>query len=82
VAPILLQTKLYDPPVRHSLVLHPQLIAKLAEKRPCMLILLSGPAGYGKTTLITEWIEHINNETPVCWLSVDEDDNDPQLFFG
>jgi LuxR family maltose regulon positive regulatory protein len=43
--------------------------------------LLSAPAGYGKTTLITEWIDQVQGETAVCWLSLDEDDSDPYQFF-
>ena len=86
----LLQTKLYIPSVRTSLVPRPHLVAKLAGIRPCKLILLSAPAGYGKTTLITEWIDQIQTETActepaevaVCWLSLDEDDSDPHQFFN
>ena len=78
---MLLQTKLYIPSFRDTLIHRPQLIAKLEEKQSCKLILLSAPAGYGKTTLITEWINHLEKERPVCWLSLDEDDSDPVQFF-
>ncbi|NKQ34404.1 MAG: hypothetical protein HF973_02185, partial [Chloroflexi bacterium] len=77
----LLQTKLYIPSLRPSLVPRPHLIAKLDEERPCKLILLSAPAGYGKTTLVTEWIDRIQKDTLVCWLSLEEDDSDPHQFF-
>ena len=46
------------------------------------MILLSAPAGYGKTTLVTEWIDQHRQDTAVCWLSLDEDDSDPQRFFS
>ncbi|MCP4935016.1 MAG: hypothetical protein GY927_12620, partial [bacterium] len=81
VETLLLQTKLYTPSLRPSLVPRPHLVAKLDAKRPLKLILLSAPAGYGKTTLITEWIDQIQGNTAVCWLSLDEDDSDPQQFF-
>lgn len=76
----LLQTKLYIPTLRPSLVPRPHLIAKLDGGQPHKLTLLSAPAGYGKTTLITEWID--SQETAVCWLSLDEDDSDPHQFFN
>ncbi len=83
----LLQTKLYIPSLRPSLVPRPHLIAKLDGEQPRKLILLSAPAGYGKTTLVTEWIEQGETacaepaEVAVCWLSLDEDDSDPHRFF-
>jgi len=43
------------------------------------LTLASAPAGFGKTTLITDWLSHLNR--PVGWVSLDEDDSDPQQFF-
>ncbi|MCP5099513.1 MAG: hypothetical protein GY943_28490, partial [Chloroflexi bacterium] len=82
VETLLLQTKLYTPSLRPSLVPRPHLVAKLDAKRPLTLILLSAPAGYGKTTLITEWIEQIQTDVPICWLSLDEDDSDPHQFFN
>jgi len=81
VETILLQTKLYIPSLRPSLVPRPHLIAQLDRGRAGKLILLSAPAGYGKTTLVTEWIAQIQKETAVCWLSLDEDDSDPHQFF-
>jgi len=90
VETILLQTKLYIPTRRSSLVPRPHLVAKLDGERQGKLILLSAPAGYGKTTLVTEWIDQIQKDTArvepaevaVCWLSLDEDDSNPQLFFS
>ena len=78
----LLQTKLFIPPFRQSHILRPRLIDKLSETRSYKLILLSAPAGYGKTTLATEWIEQLAPNTAVHWLSLDEDDNDSQRFFN
>jgi LuxR family maltose regulon positive regulatory protein len=44
------------------------------------LTLISAPAGFGKTTLITEWLQHIDQ--PVLWISLDEDDNDQVRFLN
>ncbi len=52
----LLATKLYIPPVRPSLVSRPRLLAQLERGLRSRLILVSAPAGFGKTTLISEWI--------------------------
>ncbi|UCG25858.1 MAG: helix-turn-helix transcriptional regulator, partial [Chloroflexota bacterium] len=84
----LLQSKLFMPPLRPMLVARPRLLARLdrglAER--CSLALVSAPAGFGKTTLIAAWGAHLaQSEQPaarLCWLSLDEDDNDPRLFFS
>ena len=44
------------------------------------LTLVSAPAGFGKTTLVTEWLSRL--EHPVAWLSLDEEDNDPARFLS
>ncbi len=80
-APIL-ATKLYIPPSRPNIVRARQLIAQLNESlhhTPGM-ILISAPAGYGKTTLISEWIAGC--ERPAAWLSLDEGDNDPSRILS
>ena len=76
----LLQTKLYRPQTRSDLVLRPRLIKKLNEGLDCRLILLSAPAGYGKSTLLSEWAEAV--ERPAAWLSLEEADNNPKRFFS
>ena len=46
------------------------------------LTVLSAPAGFGKTTMVTEWLASIAEERPrVSWLSLDAGDNDPALFW-
>jgi LuxR family maltose regulon positive regulatory protein len=72
----LLQTKLYIPPIRTEVVSRLHLLARLDEGlRPgCKLILVSAPAGFGKTTLVVAWIHHL--DIPVAWLSLDREDND------
>jgi LuxR family maltose regulon positive regulatory protein len=80
----LLKTKLYIPPVRSELVLRPHLVERLDEgfRQGCRLILISAPAGYGKTTLLGEWIAHCELRTRVAWVSLDEGDNDPAHFWA
>jgi len=77
--PILL-TKLFIPPPRHKTVLRPRLIERLNEGLHGKLILISAPAGFGKTTLVSEWIAGC--ERPVAWLSLDEGDNDLSRFLS
>ena len=78
-APIL-ATKLYIPPPRPKIVLRPRLIERLNEGLAAgrKLTLISASAGFGKTTLVSEWIAGC--ERPVAWLSLDEGDNDPTRF--
>jgi LuxR family maltose regulon positive regulatory protein len=71
----LLQTKLYIPPTRPELVPRPRLIKRLNEGMSRKLALISAPAGFGKTTVVSDWIHQ--SGVPVAWLSLDEDDNDP-----
>jgi LuxR family transcriptional regulator, maltose regulon positive regulatory protein len=79
VTPIL-ATKLYIPPLRPNVVLRPRLIERLNEGLLRKLILISAPAGFGKSTLLSEWIEGLGQ--PVAWLSLDEGDNDPARFLA
>jgi len=74
----LLLTKLYIPPPRLNMVLRPRLIERLNESLQRKLTLISAPAGFGKTTLVSEWITSCGR--PVAWLSLDEGDNDPTRF--
>ena len=75
----LLTTKLYIPPVRPELVPRPRLIERLNAGLDRKLTLVSAPAGYGKTTLISAWLRGAG--VPSAWLSLDEGDNDPVRFF-
>jgi len=76
----LLQTKLYAPPPRPELVSRPRLIERLNAGFHCKMILISAPAGFGKTTLVSEWVH--DSGRPVAWLSLDEGDNDPTRFLA
>lgn len=75
---ILLQTKLYVPRLRPSLIPRPHLIEKLNTGLGGKLTLISAPAGFGKTTLVSEWIA--GGERPFTWLSLDERDSDLTRF--
>jgi LuxR family maltose regulon positive regulatory protein len=74
----LLQTKLYIPPARPERVPRPRLIERLNAGLLGRLTLLSAPAGFGKTTLVTEWLNSVKR--PFTWLSLDEHDGDPARF--
>ncbi|PKN97326.1 MAG: helix-turn-helix transcriptional regulator [Chloroflexi bacterium HGW-Chloroflexi-4] len=74
----LLLTKLYVPLPRPKIVSRPRLIERLNEGMHCKLILISAPAGFGKTTLVSEWLAGC--QRPVAWLSLDEGDNVPTRF--
>lgn len=78
--PLLLTTKLYLPPIRAHLVPRPRLTQRLNEGLSHKLTLISAPAGFGKTTLLSEWIPH--SEWCVTWVSLDEGDNDPTRFWS
>jgi LuxR family maltose regulon positive regulatory protein len=74
----ILATKLYIPPTRPNIVLRSRLIERLNEGLQHKLTLISAPAGFGKTTLVSEWVA--GSKQPVAWLSLDEGDNDPTRF--
>jgi LuxR family maltose regulon positive regulatory protein len=80
----LLKTKLYIPPARSDLVPRPRLIERLDEglRLGCKLTLISAPAGFGKTTLLSEWIAGCGARARVAWLSLDEGDNDVARFWS
>ncbi len=76
----ILATKLFIPPTRSQLVLRPRLIERLNEGLQRKLTLISAPAGFGKTTLVSEWLAGCSQ--PAAWLSLDEGDNDPTRFLA
>jgi LuxR family maltose regulon positive regulatory protein len=90
----LLTTKLYVPSIRPGLVSRPHLIERLNEgvRLGRKLTLLSAPAGYGKTTLLSEWVHSLaevptDRGAPVpllrtAWVSLDKGDNDPARFWS
>ena len=76
----LLVTKLYIPKVRNELVVRPRLVDQLIAGKERKLILVTAPAGYGKTTLLTEWFS--KNTEAVAWYSLDQADNDVGRFLS
>ena len=74
-------TKLFLPPIQPGLVPRPRLFDALDEAWHTgqRLVLLSAPPGYGKTTLLSEWIAI--REIPAVWLALDDKDNEPVRFF-
>jgi LuxR family maltose regulon positive regulatory protein len=76
----LLSTKLCIPHPHRELVSRPRLIERLDAGLRGKLMLVSAPAGYGKTTLVSDWI--VRSQIPAAWLSLDASDNDVGRFFS
>ena len=74
----ILATKLYIPPPRSRIVSRPRLFGQLSDILNHKLTLISAPAGFGKTTLVSEWIACCGKS--VAWLSLDEGDNNLTRF--
>lgn len=74
----LLRTKLQRPALPINTVDRPRLIGSLKLVSDLPLTLISAPVGFGKTTLVAQSLAHL--ATPVAWLSLDEYDNDLQIF--
>ncbi|MEL6901773.1 MAG: helix-turn-helix transcriptional regulator, partial [Cyanobacteria bacterium J06606_4] len=74
----LLETKLYRPKWSTERVSRPRLIERLQPQRK--LTLVSAPAGFGKTTLLAEWIAAIPTQV-IAWVSLDRSDNTPSTFW-
>lgn len=76
----LIRSKLYIPQVRPNLVPRPRLVERLTEGFTRPLTLIAAPAGFGKTTLLSELIASAGAGLPVAWVSLDERDNEPARF--
>ena len=76
----MLLTKLHIPPAGNNIVHRTALFEKLNSGLQRRLILVSAPAGYGKTTLLSDWI--CQYKIPVAWISLDNNDNDPAVFIS
>jgi hypothetical protein len=78
----LLETKLYVPRLRRGLVARPRLSERLSRGAESKLTLISAPAGFGKTTLLAEWMATAPaRERPTAWLSLDPSDNEAASFW-
>src|ERR671928_1889482 len=78
IASPLLETKLYVPRRRRGLVARPRLADRLNHGTESKLTLVSAPAGFGKTTLLAEWLA---DKRSAAWLSLDQSDNQSSLFW-
>ena len=84
---ILLHTKLHRPRLPHNLVVRPRLLEVLNHAIDQQITLVCAPAGFGKTTLVSAWLELMDIDksaaaasVPAAWLSLDENDSDLNLF--
>jgi len=83
VATPLLETKLYVPKLRRSLVVRPRLHEHLSRGAESKLTLISAPAGFGKTTVLAEWLAADPAGGPLAaWLSLDQGDTGPASFWS
>jgi LuxR family maltose regulon positive regulatory protein len=80
----LLATKFYIPENRTTTLSRPRLMRSLTQgaAKGGRFFLVSAPAGYGKTTLVVEWVREMEGDIPAVWLSLDERDNDPVRFLN
>ena len=76
----LVASKLHRPLIRPGTVRRSSLVERLARSGPCPVVSVVAPAGYGKTTLLSQWAER--NGLAFAWVSVDEADNDPKVLLS
>ena len=72
-----IDTKLRGPHSRQEWVNRPRLLSELTGTASAKLVLVDAPAGFGKTTLMTQWRSAAAEDRPVAWLSLDRGDDDP-----
>ena len=76
----ILRTKLHRPPIGATHLHRDHLLDRLSQARHRPLTLVSAPAGYGKSTLVSCWLEAC--DVPGAWVSLDRDDSDPRIFLS
>lgn len=76
----ILATKLYIPRPRADLTLRPRLLARLDAGLAGNLTLIAAPAGWGKTTLLADWLRRANHRRKAAWLTLEVGDAEPTLF--
>jgi LuxR family maltose regulon positive regulatory protein len=81
----LLTIKFSIPVTSHLVIPRPRLVSLLngiIQRESTKLVLVSAPAGFGKTTLLATWLKSLpENRPPIAWVSLDEEDNDPIRFW-
>ena len=77
--PVLIRTKFSRPPTRPEFVERPRLLDRLDNAvEEHRVVMVSAPPGFGKTTLVTQWLAR--HRVPAAWLSLDSSDSDPERF--
>jgi LuxR family transcriptional regulator, maltose regulon positive regulatory protein len=76
----IIPSKLRRPRERSEQILRTRLLSKLDEGASKKLVLVSAPAGYGKTTLLSQWVQH--REIPTAWVSLEESEGDVNTFWS
>jgi LuxR family maltose regulon positive regulatory protein len=78
---LLLATKLFVPQPRPGLVIRPRLVERLNDALVYGLVVVSAPAGFGKTTVVSQWAVQSKERVAIAWVSLDDGDNDPVRFW-
>jgi len=81
-ARVILKPKLRAPVPRPEQLVRSGLLGLLHDALECRVSVISGPTGYGKTTLLAHWLQAEGAEVSFAWVSLDEQDNDPARFWG
>lgn len=76
---MLLKTRFYLPPLREQSVFRKTLVDKLNQSSGGQLVLIAAPAGYGKSTLVSQWLHHTPHT--FAWLTIDKTHNSPIQFW-
>ena len=77
----LIQTKMIAPRLPPGCVQRLALLSRIDQRLARSIVVVTAPAGFGKTTLLTGWSKALSEKKhPVAWLSLDDEDDDPQLF--
>ncbi len=74
----MIEAKLSKPSVTDDIIVRPRLINWFENRKKASLVLVIAPAGFGKSTCISQWLDY--NRRPYSWISLDEDDNQIQSF--
>jgi LuxR family transcriptional regulator, maltose regulon positive regulatory protein len=74
---LIVKPKLRAPVARHEQVIRPRLLELLGNASKRRITLVSAPAGYGKTTLLAQWLQAGDAGLSIAWVTLDEQDNDP-----